>query len=305
MYTNPLIDGVHPRARLVLLIAIAATIIVTLALPSTASAIAIIAPVDTQQLKYLDVRPVFEVRPATGEKPKWILIGTAPEMKQEQTIRYCRQWFAKTHAGQTGYNWACNAHSIGTDRWGNDITKNLEWGKKYYWKVIFTGADGKDRSSNTRWFRISDKPVLESPGSITNKIEGVANGTIVNVGAAEFKNSGLKVTSIRSVRVSGSRFRIEVRYQGNLRIRQSVISVKGPRGTKNVKLRGFGRNRLKGTIYSPVSERRTTNATYRYQAWLKSSKNGSWVRSVPKVMIVRTKRRSTPTWQRTFRRTFF
>lgn len=270
-------------------------VIATMLVPSTASAVTQVAPEDGAHLDWVQLRPTVTFDVADGEKPKWVLLAIDSGMTQ--TVRYCRQFFA-TYT-PTGWHWACNAWATGTDWMGNDVLRPLAWGKTYYWHVAYTDAADVEQKTAARAFVINNVPNMLDPGTISDQIWGsvVSDGTTLNTGAAAFVNSGLRATGLHSVRVTRNRFRIEVAYEGGVDLSRSYVRIRSRAGTRYVRLTAMATKRAQATWIRSTAEQRIRPQTYRYQAFLKSTKNGAMVKSELRLLVIRTRTTTTvPTW---------
>ncbi len=273
--------GTAPAIRGFLVVLLAVVLVVTA--PSGAGAMTLEAPRANERLDHLNVWPTFVVQPGPGERPRWILVGERRDMASP--IRYCRAFHGQQSS--QGWAWACRSLAIGVDQFGRDVTRPLEAGKTYFWRVDYVDADGAERSSAVRPVVINSRPQQQSIAQISNDIMASVHGSETNQGAALFRNSGVRVNSIRSRHMGGNRFRIEIRSQGPVRVAQSFVVVRGPGGTQRLPLRSHGGNRLSATWTRPAASVQRNGATHRYQATLVSNRNGARVRSEVTTMVFR------------------
>lgn len=263
------------------------------ALPVTARAAGatLVDPADGRRFDRLELAPMVQFDPsktADGklETPKWVLLASDAEMKT--TVRYCRQfvWAATNGA----YHWGCNRWATGVDAAGNDQLLALEPGRVYFWQVVSTGADGTSEvKSDVRSFAIEAENADESIPDVSNQVYGTAfdDGSQLNLGAAAFVNSGVKVTKLSSTRLAGWNFRIRLEHVGDVDLSRSYIKVTSRAGTRYLKVAAVGANGA-GTVWRlDAKERRLGTKRYQYQAFLKSRKNGAMVRSQVRVIVIR------------------
>lgn len=280
------------------MVSAATVLVVMLLLPAVSAAATLHKPDAGAHLPWNTTRPMAQFDPATGESPRWILLATDAEM--QHTVRYCRMFVWALDNGTR--HWGCNAWAIGTDIYGRDVVRNLEWGKIYYWQVVSSttpaGSDGEkvDVKSAVRAFAIDDMPKSQSVSDISNSIfdSVYGDGTNLNLGAAAFSNSGVRVKRAASMRRGTWTFRIGVEYSGKVDLRRSYIRVQSRAGTRYVKV-VHQRNGLAVAMWTlNANERRLATKRFSYQAFIKSSKNGALVRSPAKVLVIR----SVPRWKR-------
>ena len=277
-------------------VVIFATIAALLAMPARShAAVTLVAPAQGVQLPWIQLRPPVAFDIASDETPKWVLIATDPEMTQ--TVRYCRQFGAQFIT--SSWHWACDAWSVGTDPYGYDIVRPLVGGTQiYYWQVVYTSApdaDGKttELKSDVRAFTIEAMPAIESASAISDRVFGtvLGDGTNLNVGAAAFVNSGLKVNTIKSARIRPNRFQIGVTFTGGVDMTRSFVLIKSKAGTRRLPLLLRAANAGLGTWTLSRGEWRLKTRVYDYQAYLYSTKNHALVRSEHRVIVIkRTKR---------------
>lgn len=272
------------------------------ALPATAKAAGatLVEPADGHHFDHLELAPMVQFDPsktADGktEQPKWVLLASDAEMKT--TVRYCRQFVWASANG--AYHWGCNRWATGVDQFGNDQLLALEAGKVYYWQVVSTGADGTGEvKSAVRSFAIDAENSQPSVGDITGQVYGTAfdDGSYLNLGNAAFVNSGVRVSKIASTRLAGLAFRIRLEHVGDVDYSRSYIKVTSRAGTRYLKVARVGTTLGAGTVWRlNAAERRLGTKRYQYQAYLKSKKNGAFVRSAVKVVVIRRGTRA-PAW---------
>lgn len=269
------------------------------ALPSAASGATLVAPVSGHHYEWLMLRPTVAFDLAEKERPKWVLVATDAAMAQ--TIRYCRQFTAVMV--EQAQHWGCNAWAVGASAWGQDILRPLEWGKVYHWQLVYTDAAGNEAKTEVRSFAIDNEPKREDLAQLSDRIVDSAfgDGTELNLGAAAFSNSGVRVRRASSARRSKNRFWIDVTYQGAIDLRRSYVRIRSRAGTRYVPIASVKTNVARANWVRSSSERRLRPGRYEYQAFLKSTKNDAVVRSAPRVIVVKTKskqRRPIPAWRR-------
>lgn len=281
--------------RRIALITVLAALASVLVFPQSAGAITPVYPESGAHLTWTLIRPTVAFDVPSGEKPKWVLVGTDAEMTN--TVRYCRQFTGVTIGGKL--RWGCSAWAIGADSYGQDVLKPLTWGSTYYWTVVYTDADGNEQRSEIQAFAIDDEPNTGSVSDISNQIFGsvVGDGTNLNLGAAAQVNSHVTRPTIRSRRRSTYRFQILVRWRGMVDTSRSYIKIRSRAGTHYVRVKHTGAGKGVATWTLSRSERRLSNKRFTYQAFLKAKANGAMVRSAPKVLLI--KRRKPPAWHRT------
>jgi hypothetical protein len=235
--------------------------------------------------------------PGTNEQPKWVLLATDAAMTQ--TVRYCRQFVWASSAG--AYHWGCNRWAVGVDASGNDRLMPLESDKVYYWQVVskIKGTDTETLSA-VRSFAIDKKPDSPSISDISEQVHGsaISDGTQLNLGAAAFVNSGVRVKSIRSSRLGRTVFRVLVGHQGSIDVSRSYVRIRSTAGTRYLPLKAVTGTQARAIFRLTASERRLKSKRFTYQAFLKSEKNGSMVRSPYRVIVIRAKKASPPAWRR-------
>lgn len=271
----------RPYLRRALILAASLLVLLAPAL-SSANALAItpVYPSAGQQLDGLMVNPTVAFDIATGEKPKWVLLGLDPEMTQ--TVRYCRAFFAAMTSNSTRWHYACNSWATGVDAYGQDIIKPLTSGKTYYWQVVYTDSAGVEQKSAVNTFTI--KP-WDSTTSSTS-------GSTLNTGAAAYALSGVRIPYIASRRIHSRLFQINVTYVGAMKRYSGYVIVTGRgvlSGYKKIKLNPVTGQpgKLRAVWYRSAGEAAIPNASYYYQAFVISAKNGAKVRSQKVSIVIR------------------
>lgn len=284
--------------RLVLVLCVLGAL---LALPETsrAAGATLMEPADGHHFDHLELAPMVQFDPSVGadgkqENPKWVLLATDPAMTT--TVRYCRQFVWAAAGG--AYHWGCNKWATGVDQTGNDRLLALEAGKVYYWQVVSTGADGTSEvKSAVRSFAIDAEGAVNGVDDISNQVHGTAfdDGTQLNLGAAAFVNSGVRVSSISSTRLAATAYRIKLAHVGDVDYSRSYIKVTSRAGTRYLRLAGVGTTAA-GTVWRlNMAERRLRTKRYTYQAFLKSKANGALVKSQLRVVVIRNGG-ANPSW---------
>ncbi|MCW2949810.1 MAG: hypothetical protein JWN41_823 [Thermoleophilia bacterium] len=261
--------------------------------PGSSSAATLVDPVDGAHSNYLQLATMVQFDPAANEHPKWVLLATDPAMKT--TVRYCRQFvWAATADGK--YHWGCNRWATGVDQYTHaDRLLALEAGHTYYWQVVSADAQAKDVVSAVRSFTIDAKPAEPTVAEIGSRVMGTVfdDGTQLNLGAAAFVNSGVRVKTVHSTRISTYGFRIKVTNLGGADLSRSYVRVKSAAGTRYLRLRKVVGGEQAVWILN-AAERRLKNKRFSYQAFLASTTNGALVRSQARVVLV--KHVTTPKW---------
>jgi len=299
------IPTVRPDLRsrhlaLICAIAVAIAAAFLMVWPQGARAATLVSPTAGQHLEWTMLRPTVAFDLAEKEQPKWVLL--ASDQGMTQTLRYCRQFTAVIF--EDTQHLGCNVWATGVDAYGRDIVRNLEWGKTYYWQLVFTDVAGAEAKTEARAFAINNEPVTPGVGELSDKIFGqtFGDGTELNLGAAAFVNSALRVGKASSQRRSKNRFWINVKFEGGADLTTSYVRIKSKAGTRYVRLAATGTTSARATWVRSATERRLRPGRYEYQVFLKSAKNGSVVRSASRVIVVQTKgRRATrpvPSWTR-------
>jgi hypothetical protein len=280
-----------------------AGLLAAFALVSTAGGVraaTLVSPAAGHHYDWVMLRPTVAFDIAQGEQPKWVLVATDAQMTK--TIRYCRQ-FTGVMVEQRQH-WGCGAWAVGADAWGRDILRPLEWGKVYYWQLVLTDAAGKEAKSEVRSFAIDNEPKGEDLGELSDRIfdSAFGDGTELNLGAAAFANSAVRVRKAASERRSKNRFWINVAYEGGIDLRRSYVRIRSKAGTRYVPLTSVTTTSARANWVRSASERRLRPGRYEYQAFLRSAKNGAVVRSASRVIVVQTKSkapaRKVPAWTR-------
>ncbi|MCB0879636.1 MAG: hypothetical protein KDC46_11755 [Thermoleophilia bacterium] len=273
-----------------------------LALPASANATGatLVTPADGQHFDHLELAPMVQFDPSNDadgnrETPRWVLLASDPDMKT--TVRYCRQ-FVWAMEGTT-YHWGCNRWATGVDQLGNDQLLALEPGKVYYWQVVSkSNVDGApDIVSDVRAFAIDAEPAAQSIADVSNQVYGTAfdDGTQLNLGAAAYVNSGVRVKDIHTTRLAFYAFRVHVQHLGTIDKSRSYVKISSAAGTRYVRLTGKADAKAFGLIRLTAKERRLKTKRFTYQAFLKSTVNGSLVKSPPRVLLVRAPKKA-PKW---------
>lgn len=270
--------------RISIVVAFAAAVLMIA--PAKSRAITMLAPADGATLDWIQTRPVVAFDVPTGEKPKWALLATDAAMTQ--TIRYCRVFGAAWVNG--GWHWGCDAWSIGVDSWGQDIVRPVDPEKTYYLQVVYTDKDNAEQKTTVRSFSIAALPEMGDISDISDKIWGsvYGDGSGLNTGAAAFANSGLKVNNIKSARQSRFRFTIALGYSGNADLAKSYVKVTSKAGTRYLPMTaGASGGAASATWLLSRDERALKRREFKYQAFLKSTKNGAMVKSVMRVLVIK------------------
>lgn len=266
-----------------------------LAWPTAARAATLVDPVDGNHFDHLELAPMVQFDPGEGEHPRWVLLATDPEMKTQ--VRYCRQFVWAASGGS--YHWGCNRWATGADQFGNDQLLALEPGTVYYWQVVSKPAEGDvDVTSDVRSFAIDEEPTQPTVAEVSNHINGTVfdDGTQLNLGAAAYVNSRVRVKSIASSRLATYAFRIRLTHIGAVDLRRSYVRVTSAAGTRYLRLGRVGTSSASTVWRLTASERRLRTKRFTYQAFLKSAKNGAMVRSQARVVVIRRPARP-PAWK--------
>ncbi|MCW2926641.1 MAG: hypothetical protein JWM86_609 [Thermoleophilia bacterium] len=274
----------------------------TAATPATTPAVGakLVVPADGHHFDDLERAPMVQLDPskdAAGkqETPKWVLLATDPAMKT--TVRYCRQFVWAMDQG--AYHWGCNRWATGADQYGGDVLLALEPGTVYYWQVVSSTADGKGEvKSGIRSFAIDPEGKANTVQDVSKQVVGTAldDGSQLNLGAAALVNSGVRVTKIASSKLATYAFRINASHVGTVDTSRSYIKVTSAAGTRYLKVARVGTGGAVGTVWKlTAAERRLRVKRFTYQAYLKSTKNGSMVRSQLRVVLIRTPK-AAPRW---------
>lgn len=272
------------------------------ATPSTTGA-TLVYPVDGHHFDHLEVAPMVQFDPSTDsagvrETPRWVLLATDKAMTT--TVRYCRQFVWASHEG--AFHWGCNRWATGVDQSGRDRLQPLESGKVYYWQVVSASnvAGGADIVSPVRAFSVDAEPKQQSVGEISDQVHGTAfdDGTQLNLGASAYVNSGVRVKKIHSTKLKAFAFRIHVQHLGAIDPTRSYVRVKSAAGTRYLKVRAGADGKAWALWRLTASERKLRTKRFSYQAHLKSTKNGSLVRSPHRVVLIRRAkpRPKPPAW---------
>lgn len=281
---NEAVDtAVRLALRVALIIAITAAALILA--PQRAGAVTVLSPTEGAHLPWMQLRPVVAFDVADNEKPKWVLIATDAGMTR--TVRYCRTFGSTWYL--SAWHWGCDAWAIGADPYGNDILRPLEWNTTYYSQVVYTDADGHEKTSAVRSFAIDNTPTFDDPGDISDQVWGsvMGDGTNLNLGAAAFVNSGLKVTSIRSARRSTYNFSIGIAYSGGADLSRSYVRIISKAGVRYLPVKTTGEGSAAATWKLTRAERKLRTRRFRYQAFIKSTKNGALVKSEVRVVLIR------------------
>jgi hypothetical protein len=262
------------------------------AAPSTTGA-TLVAPADGFHFDHLERAPMVNLTPSKDsagkdEVPRWVLLATDREMTK--TVRYCRQFVWAQTDGV--FNWGCNRWAVGADQAGNDQLQALEPGV-YYWQVVSASATagGADIKSAVRAFAIDPETVKpeDSIEAISNQVVGTAfdDGSYLNLGAAAFVNSGVKVASIKSTRLATFAFRVHVQHEGEIDGSRSYVKVTSAAGSRFLKVKTGADGKAWALLRLTAAERKLRSKRFTYQAHLKSTKNGAIVRSQLRVVLVK------------------
>ena len=273
-------------ARLAMVIAVAIAVLVIA--PARSHALALVAPADGAQLEWMQTRPVVAFDVTQGEKPKWALLATDAAMTK--TVRYCRV-FGMVWANGS-WRWGCDTWAIGVDAYGQDIIRPIDANTTYYLQMIYTDAAGVEQKSEVRHFSVAAAQELPSIQELSDQIFGsvFGDGSGLNTGPAAFANSGLKVTSIKSARVSKFRFSIGVGYTGNGDLAKSYVKVTSKAGTRFIPLKaGATGGAASANWLLSAGERALKKREFKYQAFIKSNKNGAMVRSEMRLLVIKRK----------------
>jgi hypothetical protein len=283
----------NKRRALLLAILTTTSAALLLLLPGGASAATQVDPADGAHFTYLELATMVQFDPATDEHPKWVLLATDPAMKT--TVRYCRQFIWAATADKS-FHWGCNRWATGVDQLGNDKLVALEEDHVYYWQVVSTDKDGKEVLSAVRSFAIDKEPVKPTVGEIGEHVMGTVfdDGTQLNLGAAAYVNSGVRVKTISSARLSTYGFRIRLTHLGSADMTRSYIQVKSAAGTRYLKLTPVAGGAQAVWILNG-NERRLKTKRFEYQAYLRSTKNTSLVKSQKRVVLVKAIK-AIPKW---------
>lgn len=302
------------RHRRVLLVATSLAALVALpgaaaaaeaAAPATPSrhGATLVQPVDGHHFDHLEVAPMVQFDPSTDsagvrETPRWVLLATDRAMTA--TVRYCRQFVWASHEG--AFHWGCNRWATGVDEAGRDRLQPLESGKVYYWQVVSASnvQGGADIVSPVRAFSVDAEPKRQSIGELSDQVHGTAfdDGTQLNLGAAAYVNSGVRVKRIHSTKLKAFAFRIHVQHLGSIDPTRSYVQVKSAAGTRYLRMRAGADGKAWALWRLTPAERRLRTKRFTYQAYLKSPKNGSLVRSPHRVVLIRgaKPRTAPPAW---------
>lgn len=273
------------------------------AAPSSTGA-TLVYPVDGHHFDHLEVAPMVQFDPSTDsagvrETPRWVLLATDRAMTK--TVRYCRQFVWASHEG--AFHWGCNRWATGVDQAGRDRLQPLESGTVYYWQVVSASnvEGGADIVSPVRAFSVDAAPKQESIGAISDQVHGTAfdDGTQLNLGAAAYVNSGVRVKRIHSTRIRPHAFRIHVQHLGTIDATRSYVRVKSAAGTRYLRVRAGADGKAWALWRLTAAERKLRTKRFTYQAYLKSTKNGTLVRSPHRVVLIRAPRPKPkpPAWR--------
>ena len=208
--------------------------------PAPGEGARLVEPAAGAHVDHLTTAPMVQFDPGIDkagkqETPRWVLLATDAEM--QSTIRYCRN-FVWAVSGQSAtstgtFHWGCNQWSAGTNQLGQDQLQPLEPGRAYFWQVVSkSNTEGApDVLSRVRVFYI-DKDDTESIEEISNRIMGTAvdDGTYLNLGAAAYVNSKVRVKTIKSQRLGRWTFRIRGTHLGGVDHSRSYVVVKSAAG---------------------------------------------------------------------------
>lgn len=162
------------------------------------------------------------------------------------------------------------------------------------------GADSTGEvKSAVRSFAVDAARSGESVQEISNQVHGTAfdDGTQLNLGAAAFVNSGVRVRKISSTRLAKRVFRIRLTHVGPVDYSRSYVKVTSRAGTRYLRLSKVGASGA-GTLWRlNASEQRLRSKRFTYQAFLKSAQNGAFVRSQMRVVLIRRSTQRPPAWR--------
>lgn len=284
----------RPRASTTLLLLGAAMLL--LALPAAAGAApTLVEPADGHHWDHLERAPMVTFDPGVDAQPKWVLLAADREMKT--TVRYCRQfvWAATQSAG---LKWGCNRWATGVDQAGNDQLLALEPGKAYYWQVVAkkSPTDETEVKSEVRAFYLDAEAEEQSIAEISNTVHGTAfdDGTQLNLGAAAYVNSKVKVGMPKATRLAAYGFRLRVPTSGSIDATRSYVMVKSAAGTRYVKVKKVAGG-LQGVWTLNAAERRLKTKRFTYQVFAKSTANAALVRSRFAVLVIKSNKGTTAT----------
>jgi len=261
------------------------------ATPVAPVAVALVEPADGHHYDHLERAPMLQFDPGKDEngkhlQPKWILLASDAAMTK--TVRYCRQFVWAMSAG--AYHWGCNRWATGVDQAGNDTLLALEPGV-YYWQVVSKSnvKDAADIVSGVRSFAIDEEPKEASIGEISEQVHGTAfdDGTFLNLGAAAYVNSKVRVKTISSSRLAPYAFRISASHLGQVDASRSYIKLSSAAGTRYLKVAKYGTNSVRAVWRLSTAERRLKTKRFTYQAYVKSTKNGAMVKSQARVVLIK------------------
>lgn len=262
--------------------------------PTPTSAAKLIEPRAGHHFDHLERAPMVQFSPGAGETPRWVLL--AIDRGMTKTVRYCRQFVWATSGGT--FNWGCNRWATGADQAGGDVLLALEPGTVYYWQVVSKKADGNvDVTSEVRSFAIKSEQDPTSVAAITAQVHGTAfdDGTQLNLGAAAFVNSKVRVKSIASTRLARYAFRIRLSYIGTIDHSRSYVKVNSVAGARFLKVAPAKGGGAVAIWRLNATERRLRTKRFAYQAHVKSAVNGAMVKSQLRVLLIRTPKRP-PAW---------
>lgn len=283
----------RPRASSTLLLLGAAALL--LALPAVAGAApTLVEPADGHHWDHLERAPMVTFDPGVDAQPKWVLLASDPEMKT--TVRYCRQ-FVWAPTQSAGLKWGCNRWATGADQAGNDQLLALEPGRQYYWQVVAKASptDETEVKSEIRGFYLDAEPKEATIADISNTVHGTAfdDGSQLNLGAAAYVNSKVKVGMPKASRLATYGFRIKVKTSGSIDASRSYVMIKSAAGTRYVKVKKIAGG-VQGVWTLNAAERRLKTKRFTYQVFTKSTANQSLVRSRFAVLLIKSKKK-TPT----------
>jgi len=268
--------------------------------PAVTSKATLVEPVDGKHFDHLELAPMVQFDPGKdvngkAEQPKWVLLASDPGMTK--TVRFCRQFVWASSGG--GFHWGCNKWATGADQVGNDQLLALEADKVYYWQVVSKAATGDtELVSAVRSFAIDKKGDETTVGDIGDQVNGTVfgDGSNLNLGTAAYVNSGVKVQTIASSKLTVCAYRIKLSHVGDVNLTRSYIKVTSRAGTRYLKLVKSGEQGA-GTVWKlNAAERRLKTKRYTYQAYIKSAKNGSMVRSQLRVVLIKAPK-APPKWK--------
>jgi hypothetical protein len=282
-----------PRTATTLALLLGAALAIMWLPASAAAAITLVEPISGTHFDDLERAPMVAFDPGVDAQPKWVLLATDPEMKS--TVRYCRQfvWAATQNAG---LKWGCNRWATGADGQGNDILEPVKPGTTYYWQVVAktSPTDATEVRSEIRTFTLDPEQQEASIASVSDKIMGTVfdDGTQLNLGAAAYVNSKVKVAMPVAKRLSTYGFRLRVKTSGAINVSKSYIQIKSAAGTRYIKVKKIVGG-VQGVYTLNAAERKLKSKRFTYGVMVKSAANGSMVRSRYAVLVIKSVKKKT------------